>query len=1130
MIQRIQATCQSGRRHVVDFPFKNSARAAVLLGAIAPVLAAVSPADAAVDTSSPVILQWFESSYKTIENRMADVFVAGYGAVWTPPPGRADISNYSVGYDVYDRFDLGSAGNPTLYGTETGIKQMATTLHRAGLDLHVDFVMNHNGYSGTGDQGSRDAFNASGGYPGFVSYTSNDPDGDFNSAYSYGDVQGRLAGLIDIAHYKNNTVLVRNPVPGYNNIPAGTTAWNGRLANVPTESNRRFYPDLNGPYIEVYDPRLYPDPNNRPPLRIYQFNTQNPMAGDPTQENATGYLMRNAQWLIQSIGVDGLRIDAAKHVDGYVLDYLDRSVYRANPRNLLDGSTKHVFSYSEVYDGNPDYLLTHVRKDINNAYPHVVGGNRDTMDFKLYFAMKEKLEYGTNPGWDNWDDKFDQWGNRTQRGLRYAWYDLKDADLDYADDHLHNGSAGVKFVNNHDVYKPFQLSNVAHAYTLMMPGNTAVYFNGKEFGDNRDFPKEGNGSALSVGNGGSSLTKLISARTTHGRGNYAERWVDGEGVYVFERVSSAVVGLSNRTDGGYDTRKVEVGFAPGTLLTELSGNHQGWTDPYGNIPEVIRVFSENGKNYANITIPRNVNANGDWTGLGYIIYGLPTPQAAQGLQVSNVAQTLAGNTTPTSDYQNGTQRQTNVSVITGDSTQLRLKTNEVRLLGSDDMRDIYADGDNALIKVDGGVDINGNGRVDFTDPGSVSYGFERFGTKSSALIGPDGISGARGDGEFLQNLDTSKLSEGYHFIEARAFRHRTDGGPEVFSEFKQVIYVDRLKPVSSVSEVKPYDGGTGNNDFMLRSDDMTANGMHVFLNLPANLTNAQIMALLGDGNRASQIDRDIFKYGFGGMAKGNNALTVVTFEVTGNSNIQRLTGINPASGFGVGVGDLNHDGQVDENDMGGTSYGLEHVLYTRNGEFNPSADANADGLIDNRDLFALEQQLKTGGASPAIRAKLRQIVLNRGNINGVNGADQWDIDELRHRLGKGGDNWYEDLNAEGVVDAADVAVMVQQVLASQFGDFNLDLKIDAADLQILADNWQQGDRGYAGADGTGDAFVTSADLDLLKANWGYGVTGPFESIYAAAERIGFAAVPEPSSLCAVALAFGAGLRRRRKVN
>jgi alpha-amylase len=57
---------------------------------------------APVDVSPPPILQWFESAYQTIENRMAEVFLAGYGFVWVPPPFRSDSGNSSVGYDVYE--------------------------------------------------------------------------------------------------------------------------------------------------------------------------------------------------------------------------------------------------------------------------------------------------------------------------------------------------------------------------------------------------------------------------------------------------------------------------------------------------------------------------------------------------------------------------------------------------------------------------------------------------------------------------------------------------------------------------------------------------------------------------------------------------------------------------------------------------------------------------------------------------------------------------------------------------------------------------------------------------------------------------------------------------------------------
>ena len=45
----------------------------------------------------------------------------------------------------------------------------------------------------------------------------------------------------------------------------------------------------------------------------------------------------------------------------------------------------------------------------------------------------------------------------------------------------------MTFVQSHDVFKPFALEHVAQAYTLMMPGNTVVYFNGKEFGGTATF-------------------------------------------------------------------------------------------------------------------------------------------------------------------------------------------------------------------------------------------------------------------------------------------------------------------------------------------------------------------------------------------------------------------------------------------------------------------------------------------------------------------------------------------------------------------------------------------------------------------------------------------------------------------
>ena len=458
--------------------------------------------------------------------------MAGYGNLWTPPPGRAETGNQSVGYDQYDRFDLGYAGNPTLYGTETGLKTLASTLDKINTNLHLDLVWNHNGFADRGTNG----FEASGGYPGFWMGTGTN-DGDFHSPYASGDLDGRLSGLIDIDQTTNHQ-FIRNPVPGFaNNIPAGTTPFYGKLANVPTEANRRFYMDQGTSSMTYYEPRTGQT------FTYHQFNTANPSAGDPVAENALGYLMRNARWLVEEIGADGFRIDAAKHFPGWVMDYYDASVYRANPRLLLDGSRQDVFGYVEVFDSNTNYLQTFVRKDINPNNPGTAGGNRDALDFASFNAMKNNLS-----------------GN----GYQNNWYNMVYASMDYQDDNMMNGSAGVKFVTNHDEHGAY-LSNTAHAYMLMLPGNATVYFNAKEFGDGRNFPKDGRGDALG-GVWGDTITTLTNIRSTHGRGDYRERWMSKE-LHAYERSGSAVVLLSNRTDSGYDSRTLRVDLRRGRGLS-----------------------------------------------------------------------------------------------------------------------------------------------------------------------------------------------------------------------------------------------------------------------------------------------------------------------------------------------------------------------------------------------------------------------------------------------------------------------------------------------------------------------------------------------------------------------------------
>ena len=901
--------------------------------AVALTLFASTAALRAQDSPAP-ILQYFESTYGVMQNRTADLFMAGYGGVWVPPPFRADLGDFSVGYDVYDRYDLGTPQRRTLYGTEAELRSTLTGMHRANLNVYADVIWNHNGYSGTGDAGSREAFKNAGGYPGFFLEFFSDPDGDFNGAFDYGDLDGRLAGLIDIDHAKNYRA-VRTPVPGFNNIAAGTTPWNGRLANVALESNRRFYPDRDLQPIMVFDP-VTGEQN----IPIYPFNLSDPFAGDPVEENATGYLMRNSQWLINDVGFDGFRIDAAKHLNGFAFDFLDRSVYRQSRRTFLNGQQRDVFSFSENFDGNKAYLATFVKKNIDPNNPGQIGGNRDVLDFPLHFALKDNL---------------------TGNGFQNNWYNVRYASQDWHDGPM-DGSMGVKFVSSHDKDGPY-LSNVAHAYVLLTPGNANVYFNAQQHGTIREsFPRNGRGDALG-GVYGDAVTNLVDIRNTHGRGAFIERWVDTN-EYAFERDRSALVLLSNRNDGGYDSRTLDIGLPWGTPLIELTGNAKRWNQQVGfnDIPELLTVRNDvfNGPGKVDVRFLRNNNQD-----LGYLVYGLATPQGS--LTIDGKSGTLEGGTVTlqnafpggnfdrgiadTNAYNNATTRLADIDVVTGDTFAIRLDTVAVNLLGV--VRDRPADGDNALFKINEGVDV-GDGTL-FTQPGGLAYGFQEFVDSGGGNVKSPGWFNADGSGQYRQVVNTALLSEGEHYITVRAFRHRDDGGPAVFTDFRRVIYVDRLPPDSAVKSFEPFTPGVSENrDVIVQSVDGTADSVHVFLNLAPNLTPDQVRNLADGNNRAGYWDGGQFKYAFFGLTHGNHVITVLTFEPTGNWNVQRFAGRYVDSPFGAGLGDANFDEKYEGDD-------LEHIrdLILGNGAgFNPAADFVPDGYIDLRDWQALGVKLQ----------------------------------------------------------------------------------------------------------------------------------------------------------------------------
>ncbi|MDA0293268.1 MAG: alpha-amylase family glycosyl hydrolase, partial [Verrucomicrobia bacterium] len=95
------------------------------------------------------MLQLFNVSWSEVARKMPELAEAGYNSLWLPPPAKAS-GGLSVGYDLWDPFDLGSKDQRntvrTRYGTEAELLHMMEVAHRFGIRVYFDNIMNHRAF------------------------------------------------------------------------------------------------------------------------------------------------------------------------------------------------------------------------------------------------------------------------------------------------------------------------------------------------------------------------------------------------------------------------------------------------------------------------------------------------------------------------------------------------------------------------------------------------------------------------------------------------------------------------------------------------------------------------------------------------------------------------------------------------------------------------------------------------------------------------------------------------------------------------------------------------------------------------------------------------------------------------
>jgi hypothetical protein len=267
------------------------------------------------------MLQYFNTSWKEMADKMPELAEAGYTSLWIPPPTKGS-GGLSVGYDLFDPFDLGGRNQrgfvATRYGTEAELLNMIETAHRFGIRVYADNIMNHRAFD-------IPAFNESTPtdvYPGMVPedfHLRRTEDGFYrkwDNTRSWEDawqvMHLGLSDLVDIAHETPNqnhglTEGSWNPKPSFVRHPNNPEFYD-RMPNTNVPQNLWNFWDWSG--------------NTNANLYIGFGNnglTTNLIAQHPDffKEDVGAYLVRSVRWIMEKAKLDGLRLDAVKHVPDY---------------------------------------------------------------------------------------------------------------------------------------------------------------------------------------------------------------------------------------------------------------------------------------------------------------------------------------------------------------------------------------------------------------------------------------------------------------------------------------------------------------------------------------------------------------------------------------------------------------------------------------------------------------------------------------------------------------------------------------------------------------------------------------------------------------------------------------------